>query len=183
MLKFNHNDLSGWSMLRLDPDDHGYSTYDLLQAMKSEANIIKFHETDLLYDAFLLANANERDEYAWMPRIMGTQLYRLVDESDDDCVNHALEIYGDNCKLFILHKCDRDHWIMYRLKPATENPGKTLRHDRQLDFQADLYKARQDMNYYKANPLPLTDENKADLETIRTAINDLLAGKEAAADA
>lgn len=183
MLKFNHNDLSGWSVLRFDIDHNGHSTYDLFCAMYEEADITIINEADLLMDANALAAAREKDEYAWMPRAMGTQLRRLVDEKDDEYVNHVLETWPNDVKLFLLRKIEPDRWLMFRLKPATENPIATRRRDSELTFHADLYKAKCSLNWYKNTGIPLTAENKTDLETIRTTIDDLLAGKEGTADA
>lgn len=183
MLKFNHNDLSGWSILRFDIDHNGHSTYDLFRAMYAEADIMTTYEADLLMDANALAAAREKDEYAWMPRAMGTQLRRLVDEKDDEYVNHILETWPNDVKLFLLRKIEPDRWLMFRLKPATESLIETRRRDSELTFHADLYKAKNSLNWYKNTGIPLTAENKADLETIRTAVDDLLAGKEGAADA
>lgn len=183
MLKFNHNDLSGWSILRFDIDHNGHSTYDLFHAMYSEAGIMTTYEADLLMDANALAAAREKDEYAWMPRAIGTQLRRLVDEKDDEYVNHVLETWPNDVKLFLLRKIEPDRWLMFRLKPATESLIETRRRDSELTFHADLYKAKHSLNWYKNTGIPLTAENKTDLETIRAAIDDLLAGKEGAADA
>ena len=72
---------------------------------------------------------------------------------------------------------------MFRLKPATESLIETRRRDSELTFHADLYKAKHSLNWYKNTDIPLTAENKADLETIRTTINDLIAGKETPSDA
>ena len=183
MLKFNHNDLSGWSVLRFDIDHNGHSTYDLFRTMYEEASILTPYKAYLLMDANTLATAREKDEYAWMPRAMGTQLRRLVDEKDDECVNHVLETWPNDVKLFLLRKIGPDRWLMFRLKPATESLIETRRRDCELTFHADLYKAKHSLNWYKNTGIPLTAKNKADLETIRNAIDDLLAGKEAIADA
>ena len=183
MLKFNHNDLSGWSILRFDIDEHGHSTYDLFRVMCVEAGNMTIYEADLLMDANALADAREKNEYAWMPRAIGSQLRRLVDEKDDEYVNHVLETWPNDVKLFLLRKIGSDRWIMFRLKPATESLIETRKRDSELTFHADLYKAKHSLNWYKNTGIPLTAESKADLETIRTTINDLLSGKEATADA
>lgn len=190
MLKFNHQDLSGWSVLRLDVDHQGMSTYELFHTMCIEAGHQYAYEADLLMDANLLATANKNDEYAWMSRSMGTNLCRLVDEQDDEYVNHVLETWPDDVKLFLLRKTEPNRWIMFRLKPATENPAATIKRDRARTFNADLYKAKHSLNWYKNSCAPLTEENKADLRTIRDKIDDLLnqaeddsTGKETPSDA
>ena len=178
MLKFNHNDLSGWSVLRFDTDDNGHSTYDLFRAMYVEAGIMTTYEADLLMDANALADAREKDEYAWMPMTNGTLLRRLVDEKDDEHVNHVLETWPNDVKLFLLRKIEPDRWLMFRLKPATESPIKTRKRDYKLTFHADLYKTKRNLNWYLNSGAPLTKENKTDLETIRNTIDELLATSE-----
>ena len=175
MLRFNHNDLSGWSLLPLDSEHEGFSTYELFRKMQDEADCMYAYQTDLLMDANALASANEKDEYAWMPRSMGTQLRRLVDEDDDEYVNHVLETWPSDVKLFLIRKIEPDRWTMYRLKPAAESPAKMMLHDRELIFKADMYKAKRSFNWYKNIGYKLTPKNKADLETIRDTINELLA--------
>lgn len=183
MLKFNHNNLSGWNVIRLDFDNMNMSTYELFRHMYYEASNMTVQKFSLLMDAYELADAREKDEYAWMPGTNNTYMCRLVDEEDDKYVNSVLEFRQNDVKLYILRKLDHDHWTMSRLKPATENPIETRRRDSELTFHADLYKAKHSLNWYKNTGIPLTAESKADLETIRTAINDLLAGKEDTADA
>ena len=183
MLKFNHNDLSGWNVIRLDFDNMIMSTSELFRHMYDEASNMTIQQDNLLMDAYELADAREKDEYAWMPGTTITYLCRLVDEEDDKYVNSVLEFRPNNVKLYILRKLDHDHWTMSRLIPAIENPATTRQCDCELTFHADLYKTKHSLNWYKDIGMPLTARNKSDLETIRTTIDELLAGKEAAADA
>ena len=183
MLEFHHNDLSGWNVIRLDFDNMTMSTSELFRHMYDEASNMTIQQDSLLMDAYELADAREKDEYAWMPGTNFTYLCRLVDEEDDEYVNSVLEFRQNNVKLYILRKLDHDRWTMSRLIPAIEKSVTTRNRDYEFTFRADLYKTKHSLNWYNDMGIPLTAENKSDLETIRAIIDELLAGKEDAADA
>ena len=188
MIKFNHNDMSGWSVMPLDPERQGFSTYELFRIMHDESEFTYFYQADLLMDAYALASAREKDEYAWMPRCTGTQLRRLVDEEDNEYINHVLETWPNEVKLFLIRKTSSDRWMIYRLKPATENTARMMHHDRELIFDADMHRTKRSLNWYKSIGYKLTKENKAELDAIRETIGELIMqqyyiGKETPSDA